>query len=67
MNEKELLGAKITNARKSANVSQLELAEMVGIQQSHLSRIENGRYMPRVDIVARIADALGCKIDDLVK
>lgn len=67
MNDKEKLGSRISEMRKNAEISQQELADMVGVQQAHLSRIENGKFMPRVDIVSRIAKALGCKIDELVE
>lgn len=66
MNEKVIIGSNISKMRKSASVSQQALADIVGIQQAHLSRIENGKFMPRVDIVSRIAKALGCTIDELV-
>lgn len=62
----EHLGNKIAEMRAKASISQLQLAKGAGIQQAHLSRIENGKYMPRVDIVARIAGVLGCTIDELV-
>lgn len=63
---KESLGKRIAEERAKLALSQTALAQMVGITQEHLSRIENGRYMPRVDIVKKMADVFGCKVDDLL-
>ena len=60
------VGGKIAFYREQAGLFQADLASKVGITQEHLSRIENGRYMPRVDIVKKMADVLGCKVDDLI-
>ena len=47
-------------------MTQVELAEKVGILQSSLSHYETGRRKPPIDIAARIAAALGCTVDDLI-
>ena len=52
-------------ARLACNMTQKELAEKTGIQQSNISRIENGSASPTIDTLARIAAGLGkqLKID----
>ncbi len=40
-----------------------QLAEMAGILQPNLSRIDQGRYNTGFDLLQRIADALGMQID----
>lgn len=60
-------GKKISEIRKSKKITQSELAERTGLTQNHISRIENGEYSPRLDIASKIADALGCKVDDFLK
>ena len=44
-------------------MSQKELADRCGLTQSHVSRIEAGRYSLRLDTIQHIADALGGYVD----
>lgn len=57
---------KIAQLRKAAGMKQGELARLVGITQVALSNYENCSNMPRIDVVVRIADVLGCTVDELV-
>lgn len=57
---------KIAQLRKAAGMKQGELARLVGITQVALSNYENCSSMPRIDVVVRIADVLGCTVDELV-
>lgn len=38
------VGAKIRQLRKERNITQAELAQKIGVQQSDLCRMENGEY-----------------------
>lgn len=58
MNTRESFGRKIIEARITARLTQDQLAENAGITQNNLSRIENGKYNPGLDILLRIANAL---------
>jgi transcriptional regulator with XRE-family HTH domain len=55
---KELLGARIREIRKARGLTQEQLAEMVDIEQKHVSRIELGKNYPTIDRLERIAAAL---------
>lgn len=46
-------------ARLESHMTQKELAEKTGIQQSNISRIESGASSPTIDTLARIAAGLG--------
>lgn len=48
-------------------MSQTELAEKAGVTQSAISMIENGDRMPSLNVLTRIAEALGCTAADLLK
>ena len=48
----------IIEIRKMKNLSQKELAEITGISQANMSKIENGYYIPSISILKRIADGL---------
>ena len=45
----------------------MELAAASNVRQSTISQIETGRRNPSVRVIAQLADALGMKIDELVK
>ena len=55
---KKLLGARIKELRRQAGLTQEELAELVGLDSRHLSRLEVGRHFPSLNSLERIADAL---------
>lgn len=53
---------QVIRARISAGLTQKELAERIGTQQSNVSRIENGNANPSIDTLKRIAEATGTKL-----
>ena len=59
---KELLGARIKKFRKACGLSQEQLAEIVGIEQKHMSRLEVGKNAPTIDRLEKIAAALNVPI-----
>ena len=50
---------EIILARKEKNLTQKELAELIGTKQSNISRLESGNYNPTIDFLKRIAVAVG--------
>ncbi|MEI8371565.1 MAG: helix-turn-helix transcriptional regulator [Planctomycetota bacterium] len=48
----------IINERRSLGLSQLQLAELAGLRQETLSRIESGKHSPTVRTVEKIDQAL---------
>jgi transcriptional regulator with XRE-family HTH domain len=61
--ERQRIGQRIAAIRKSKELTQGELAERCGLAQSHIARIEAGRYSVGFDTLQQIAEALGCTID----
>jgi transcriptional regulator with XRE-family HTH domain len=59
MEAKEIFGANVRRARKAAGLSQEHLAFQAGVARSYMSDVERGQRNPTVDIVGRIAAALG--------
>ena len=49
------LGFKIRQMRKSKGWTQEQLAEKIGIDNKHLSRIEKGYHMPNYQIIKKLA------------
>ena len=60
MNEAEYkIIEEIIMARKEKNLTQKELAELIGTKQSNISRLESGNYNPTIDFLNKIAVAVG--------
>lgn len=57
----------IRTMREAMGLTQAELASRVGVTQTAIARYESGVRLPGIQIAARIAQALNCKIDDLMK
>lgn len=58
----------LIDIRKQKKMGQLELSQKSGVPQSIISDIENEKTRnPRIDTVKKLADALGCTVDDLLK
>jgi predicted transcriptional regulator len=53
---------KVAERRVAMNMSQRELAELVGTTQSAIARLERGGSPPRIDTLLRIAEALDCEL-----
>lgn len=60
------VGATISHIRKKLGVSQVQLADMVGISQGYLSQIENGTRDPSFESLTEIAEALNFPIEFII-
>jgi transcriptional regulator with XRE-family HTH domain len=63
MQTREDFGKRIATLREENNMSQQELAELTGITQSNISRIEQGKYSVGFDILVKIAGAFKMRLD----
>ncbi|TBL68018.1 helix-turn-helix domain-containing protein [Paenibacillus thalictri] len=57
------LVAKIIIRRKDLGWTQAELANVAGLKQSAVARIESGATVPRIDTIQKLAKAVGFKLD----
>lgn len=53
----------IIEARTSQNLTQKELAEKTGINQTEISKLENGTRNPSIRLLQRLADGMGMVLD----
>lgn len=60
---RERVGQKIFEARKKRHLTQEELASLCGVNRVNISKIEKGAYNVSIDILSKIAFALGCAVD----
>lgn len=58
MNIKSLFGRKIREYRKRKNLTQAGLAELVNVDDKHISCIESGKSFPSPDLIERLSIAL---------
>ena len=56
-------GAAIVALRKAIGIQQVSLAGRIGITKPYMSQIEHGIRQPAPDVLRRIADELGVKLE----
>lgn len=60
----KVLGKKIQKRRKEASLTQEELGFKVGISRAYMGYIEQGRYVPSIEVLEKIAKSLKTSISD---
>ena len=66
-NSRLIVGQVISNARKTRNLNQWQLAKLLGVTQPYISSIENGRANITIDQVEDILELLDYRIDIQLK
>ena len=59
------LGARVRELRKERGYSQEKLAELAGVHENHVRRIEGGTANPSYLVLVKLAKALGVRADTL--
>ncbi len=59
------VGKRIREIRESLNIKQFELADMLDMEPSNLTRIESGYQFPKEENISKIASKLGVEEKDL--
>ena len=59
------IGQRIQLLRDAAGLTQAQLADRAGVNPEHISRIERAEKGPSIELLDRIAGALGLPIRDL--
>lgn len=57
----------LKTARKAKGLSQAALAKILGVDQSAVCLWECGKTLPRADVAIRLANILGCTLDDIYR
>ena len=60
-----MLVNRVKDYRKGANITQNELALMVGVSRQSIISIEKNKFIPGLDIALKIAKSLNVSIDKL--
>ena len=63
MNNRGYIGRRLAEIRQAKGLSIRQLAEACGVSFANIYKIENGKYNVSIDILGKICDALGYRID----
>lgn len=66
MESSAVIGTNLLNIRTRKGETQEQVADSVGISYVSLSRYETGQRMPKMNILARLADHFGVTVDELL-
>ncbi len=61
----ELVGKRIKEIRESKGIKQNELAELIDIEPTNLSKLEKGVHLPKEETMQKITRALKVNVKDL--
>jgi transcriptional regulator with XRE-family HTH domain len=61
-----LFADRLRELRQSRGMTQVELARLADVSPTHLSQLENADTAPGIDLVDRLAQALGTTVADLL-
>jgi len=62
-----IFGQRLHELRTARNLTQDELAERCGSNRPFISNLERGVKVPSLTMVLRLAEALDCRVYDLVE
>ncbi len=62
-----MLGEKIKLYRENKKMTQLEIAEYLGVKPATISKYESGTLEPNIESLKKIAELFGISIDELLK
>jgi putative transcriptional regulator len=61
----DALGNRLREERARRDLTQAELAEMVGVSRKTVNTVENGVFIPSTVLALRLAKALGTTVEKL--
>ena len=57
----------IRKIRVECNFTQEQMAKRVGVERSTVAKWETGASLPRSELLPKLADVLGCTVDELLR
>jgi transcriptional regulator with XRE-family HTH domain len=67
MEIREIFARNLRRARQAQGLSQEDLAHKAEIDRTYVSSLERGIYSPTIEVVERLAIALGVETADLIR
>lgn len=62
-NERLRIGSRLRELREAQGLTSTQLAEKCGLTQSTISKVENGKWSVSLDILSKICEALGARVE----
>ena len=62
-----LFGERLKNRRQALGLTQAQLFEQTGITAAYISTIERGRANPTLDMMVKLADAVGSEAWEMIR
>lgn len=62
MEQRQRIGEQFRSEREAQGWSTEQVATMAGVTQKNVEKIEAGIYNVPFDVLARVADVLGCEV-----
>ena len=59
------VGQRIRELRENRSLKQVELAELINMEPSNLSKLENGNQFPKEENIVKLAAVLNVEVKDL--
>ena len=56
----QAVGAAVRALRTERGIAQETLANLAGVERSHMGKVERGEHQPTLALIFKIAGALGC-------
>jgi len=66
MNCPDILGERIRHYRKLNNVTQMELADKLGVAPRYIGNLEQGHRKPSLDMLVEICKWFGIELSDIL-
>lgn len=63
----ETVSSELAEYRDKMDLTQEQLAEMVGISQSHYAKLENGQRLPSLKVLHALSQVFGVKMGDIIE
>lgn len=61
----EALANRVRALREDRGLTQLQLAEAMGVSRKTVNTIENGIFQPSALVALKMAKAFGCRVEDV--
>ncbi|WP_298626121.1 helix-turn-helix transcriptional regulator [uncultured Senegalimassilia sp.] len=56
---------RVREAREARGITQDELSDAIGISRQSIKKWEHNQTMPKIDVLVRVANYLGCTVESL--
>lgn len=63
----KLFGERLKERRRALGLTQVQLFEKTGITDAYISLVERGRANPTLDIMVKLAEAVGAEAWDMIR